>query len=128
MDWDYLVNRNAMGGGEHRLFDRGHDIFSAWERARDALPDDSFAQEVVGYISVLWKDVTTTKGLPFTTVNRDDFNSWVDTASTWIPGVDREYLYDLLSFDAMEIFSTTLGALGVFFAFKGRTRKSWPKF
>lgn len=35
-----------------------------------------------------------------------------------IPSLDGKYLYDLLSFDAMEILSTGLGAVSVVFAFK----------
>ena len=35
-----------------------------------------------------------------------------------IPGLDRKYLYDLLSFDAMEILTTGLGAVSVVFVLK----------
>ena len=120
LDMEYL--KNHIGGGDHRLFDGGHDIFNAWSRVREASPDDSFQQEVLGYISALWKDVTTTKGLPFITVSKENFESWVETLD-WIPGVDRKYLYDLCSFDAMEILSTALGAVGVLFALKKKDQK-----
>ena len=112
---EYL--KNHIGGGDHRLFDGGHDIFNAWSRVREASPDDSLQQEVLGYVSALWKDVTTTKGLPFITVSKENFESCVKNLD-WIPGVDRKYLYDLCSFDAMEILSTALGAVGVLFALK----------
>ena len=116
LDSEYL--KTHIGGGDHRLFDGGHDVFNAWDRVKDALPDDSFDQEVLGYISSLWKDLSTSKGLPFTTVSKDSFESWVNTTSEWIPGMDRKYLYDLLSFDAYELLSTGLGAVGVLFALK----------
>ena len=74
LDKEYLETH--IGGGDHRLFDGGHDIFSAWDKVRDALPDDSLQQEIVGYVSALWKDVTTIKGLPFTTVSNENFASW----------------------------------------------------
>ena len=116
LDSEYL--KTHIGGGDHRLFDGGHDIFSAWDRVKDALPDDSFQEELVGYISALWKDVSTVKGLPFETVSKESFESWVNAVSGWIPGMDRKYLYDLLSFDAYELLSTGLGVGAVMFALK----------
>jgi hypothetical protein len=115
LDAEYL--KTHIGGGDHRLFDGGHDVLSAWERAKDALPDDTFSQEVIGCVSALWKDVTTVKGLPFATVDKAGFDNWVQNISSWgIPGLDRTYLYDLLSFDAMEIIASGFGMFGVIFA------------
>ena len=110
LDAEYL--RTHIGGGDHRLFDGGHDLLSAWGRVKDASQDDSLTQEVVGYASAIWKDVTTAKGLPFANVDKSSFDGWVDKLSA-IPGVNREYLYDLLSFDVFEVLSTGLGALGI---------------
>ena len=124
LDAEYL--KTHIGGGDHRLFDGGHDVIRAWDKVRQAAPDDSFQQEVLGYVSALWKDVTTVKGLPFTTVSKENFASWVE-ALDWIPGVDRKYLYDLCSFDAMEILSTALGAVGVLFALKKEDQKMLAK-
>ena len=45
-------------------------------------------------------------------MDKDAFGTWVDKLSS-IPGVNREYLYDLLSFDVFEVLSTGLGALGI---------------
>lgn len=121
LDSEYL--KTNIGGGDHRLFDGGHDIFNAWDKVKNALPNDSFDQEVVGYVSALWKDVTTVKGLPFTTVNKDTFDSWVNTTSELIPGMDRKYLYDLLSFDAYELLATAIGAVSVIFALKNEDQE-----
>lgn len=73
LDLEYL--KTHIGGGDHRLFDGGHDIFNAWDRAKDASSNDSFSEEVIGYISSLWKDVTTTKGLPFQTMDKAAFDT-----------------------------------------------------
>ena len=117
LDMDYL--KTHIGGKNHRMFDGGHDIFSAWDRAKDALPDDTFSQEVIGYVSALWKDVTTTKGLPFATIDKAKYDDWAEAVSSWnIPGLDKGYLYDLLSFDVIEIMSSAFGAFGVVFALK----------
>lgn len=116
LDSEYL--KSHIGGGDHRLFDNGHDIINAWDKVREALPDDSLDQEVLGYVSSLWKDLSTVKGLPFATVSKESFESWVKTTSEWIPGMDRKYMYDLLSFDAYELLATGLGAVSVIFALK----------
>ena len=117
LDKSYIEGLSG-GGGNHRLFDGGHDIFGAWDRAKDAVSDDSFAEEVLGYASAIWKDVTTLKGLPFATLEKASYDEWADKISSWIPGVSKEYLYDLCSFDAMEITSSTLGFAGAVFCFK----------
>ncbi len=117
LDAEYL--KSHIGGGDHRLFDGGHDIFSAWQRVKDASPNDSLVQEVTGYISALFKDGTTIKGLPFTTLDKGSFQNWVDWVSDLgIPGLKREYLVDLASFDAFEVLASSLGVVGVIFALK----------
>lgn len=121
LDKEYLATK--IGGGNHRLFDGGHDLFSAWERAREAAKDDSFAQEVIGCITALWKDVTTTKGLPFATLDKASYDEWAEIIANWVPGLKKEYLCDILSFDAMEVFSTTLGAVAVVFVLKKDDQK-----
>jgi len=121
LDAEYLLKN--IGGGNHRLFDEGHDLLAAWERVRETTKDDSFNQEVIGYISALWKDVTTTKGLPFLTLDKVSYDQWVERISEWIPGVDRQYLYDLMSFDVMELFSSTLGGVAVLFALNREDEK-----
>ena len=112
MDAEYL--RSHVGGGDHRLFDGGHDLMGAWKNVQEASDTDSLTQEVVGYVAGIWKDLTTVKGLPFTTVDKGGFDSWADRLSA-IPGVNREWLADLLSFDAFEVLSSGLGAVGALF-------------
>ena len=63
LDMQYL--KTHIGGGNHRMFDGGHDLFNAWDRAKDAKHDDSSTDEVIGYVSPIWKDLTTKQGLPF---------------------------------------------------------------
>lgn len=122
MDSEYL--RTKIGGGNHRLFDGGHDLISAWEKAKNASSDDTLAQEVIGFVSGVWKDVTTVKGLPFATVDKGGFDSWAEAVNGWgIPGLNSKYLYDLLSFDALEILSTSLGVVGVVFALKAEDKE-----
>ena len=120
LDSEYL--RTKIGGGNHRLFDGGHDIFGAWDKVKEAMPDDNFGQEVLGYMQALWKDISTVKGLPFATTSKESYDSWANTISK-IPGVDKKYAYDLLSFDAYEILSTAIGSVGIFLALKKKDQE-----
>jgi hypothetical protein len=113
LDAEYL--RTHVGGGNHRLFDGGHDLAGAWSRTQAATDTDSFGQELVGYVGALWKDLTTTRGLPFTTFEQADYDRLADTAST-LPGVSKAWVYDFLSYDAFEILAAGLGAVGILFA------------
>ena len=121
MDAEYL--RSHIGGGFHRFFDHSHDPINAWEKVKEALPDDSFAEEVLGYIIALWKDAATKMGLPFTTLDQESFNVWADKIVSSVPFVNKSYLYDLLSFDAMEIVSVGIGAVSVFFCLNSQDKK-----
>lgn len=114
LDAEYL--RTHIGGGSHRLFDGGHDLLGAWTAVREASETDSFAQEVIGYIHALWKDVTTVKGLPFVTLDKVEHSQLAETLSA-LPGVSSEWVYDLFSYDVFEVFSAGLGAVGIIFAF-----------
>ena len=112
---DATHNKTPIGGGNHRLFDKSHDIFNAWDKAKNARPDDSFFQEVIGFCQAILKDVTTTRGLPFMTLDKASYNQWAEKISESIPFVSKDYLYDLMSFDALEVFSSVLGAVAAIF-------------
>lgn len=106
MDASYL--KTHVGGGDHRMFDSGHDPASAWQRVKEASQDDSFLQEVVEYMNSMLKDASTVKGLPFVTWDKlsfENFNHWVQEALPFLP---NNFVYDLMSYDVMELFSTLL--------------------
>ena len=64
---------HEMGGWKHRLFDGSHTLWDSWEKVKNASPDDTFLQELIGWFQVLYKDGTTPAGLPY-------FNRSVDFA------------------------------------------------
>lgn len=115
LDAEYIESK--MGGAYHRLFDEGHDLFDAWDKVRNAKSDDSFVAEIVGYTSALTKDLVTKMGIPLKTIDKDSFDQLVEKMSL-IPGVDREYLYDLFTVNAAELTASGLSAVGLFLAFK----------
>lgn len=45
---DSVYNATGIGGSLHRQFDGGHTIIGAFRAARDAAPNDSILQELVG--------------------------------------------------------------------------------
>jgi len=123
MDSEFLSGLSG-GGGNHRLFDNGHSILGGWKKVSEAQPDDSFIQEVAGFASSLWKDATTPKGLPFTTLDKGSYEAWAEAINNFnIPGVNKEYIYDLCSFDALEIFGTAMGVIGVALALKTKDKE-----
>jgi hypothetical protein len=99
-------------GGDHRLFDGGHDLLGAWEAVRAAKPDDNLVQEAGGYLSAIWKDVVTPMGLPLTTLNRDSFDSVAEIMGDTL-GVSRDWLMDAASFTATEGIGAIIGAVAV---------------
>jgi hypothetical protein len=112
LDAEYL--RTHVGGGNHRLFDDGHDLVSAWDRVKSASGDDSFQREVVGYAQALWKDVTTSQGLPFATWDQASFGDFADALGKL--GISKQWTYDLVSYDVFEVLSAGLGCVGLMFA------------
>ena len=121
MDAEYL--RTHIGGVNHRMFDGGHDLNSAWKRVRDASDTDTFNQEIIGYVSAIWKDVTTPMGLPFRTWNKENYDQWAEWIVNTVPGANKKWFSDLNSFDAFEILSTSLGLAGAIFFLRKEDQK-----
>jgi hypothetical protein len=119
MDSEYI--KTKVGGGNHRMFDGGHDVIGAWEKIKDALPDDTLSHEIAGYVTGVWKDVTTSKGLPFVTLEKDSYDAWAEHLSGL--GISKSYTYDLLSFDALEIFVSAFGVTAAMFAISSEDQK-----
>jgi hypothetical protein len=99
-------------GGDHRLFDGGHDLLGAWDVVRAAKPDDILVQEAGGYLSAVWKDIVTPMGLPLTTLNRDSFDGAAGVMGDTF-GVSRDWLMDAASFTATEGIGAIVGGVAV---------------
>lgn len=116
LDAEYI--RTHIAGGHHRFFDGGHDVINAWDKVKDALPDDTFTQEVKGYFSALWKDAVTPNGLPLKTLDKESFEVWSEKLVESSSLIKKSYIYDMLSFDVVELFSAGLGAVTLIFCLK----------
>lgn len=125
VDFEYI--KSHIGGGNHRLFDGGHSIREMWEKACDASPDDSFNQEVIGYLKALWNDASTVKGLPFKTLEHADYNEWVEKISEIFPSISKKWLYDLTSFDALEITATGIGTVSAILMLNADDKKRFSE-
>ena len=124
---DATYNALKEGGGNHRLFDGGHTLYEAWQKVKNANPDDTFSQEVIGYFKGLWNDGSTVKGLPFKTLEQADYKEWVDKMGTALPGISKDWLYDLTSFDALELTSACIGAVGAIFMLNKADQKRFSE-
>lgn len=116
LDATYL--KTHIGGYNHRMFDGGHSPLGAFDAARGALPDDTFIQETLGYMSALWKDLSTVKGLPFFTWDQDAYGNCAEWVTTHVPGANKAWFYDMCSYDAFELLGAALPVVSVIFALR----------
>ena len=116
LDAKYL--QNALGGGNHRLFDGGHTLGGAWSNIAEvcAKTGCSTREQINGYFGALWKDATTPKGLPFMTMEKQTYDSLADKLSNY--GVSKNWTYDALSYDVFEILGAGISAAAVVYFLK----------
>jgi hypothetical protein len=72
---DRVYRETHIGGGDHRLFDGGHDPIGAWEAVSHANPDDTFLHDLSAYFVAMWKDMATPNGMPIVTWDPDTFHA-----------------------------------------------------
>jgi len=113
MDMEYL--RTRIGGYNHRLFDGGHTIWEAWEKC--SIEGSTNSEIALGFFNSFMKDLATSKGMPFVTIQPDTYNN-ISNTLTKIPGVDRKYVSDLLSYDVLETVGTSIGVIAMLYQFK----------
>ena len=116
LDKEYL--QSALGGGNHRLFDGGHTLGGAWSEIAEMCTKTgcSTREQINGYFGALWKDATTPKGLPFMTMEKQTYDSLADKLSNY--GVSKNWTYDALSYDALEILGAGISAVAVVYFLK----------
>lgn len=117
--YDKILDQNYIdthiGGGNHRMFDGGHDIVNAWVKINNANLNDSFLTRTKGYSLALWKDVTTPRGLPLVTWNKESYEKTANWACKNIPGMTKARFYDFMSFDIFDIIGAGVGIASFFY-------------
>ena len=108
MDAGYLATH--IGGGNHRLFDGGHTIVGAFKAVRGVSPDDSVVEEALGYLHAMFRDMTTSKGLPLATWDKASY----DQVASYLQAnfrIPKEWFYDLNSYDAAKLLGGVIGVV-----------------
>ena len=124
MDSRYL--ETYIGGGNHRMFDGGHTLGGAWGNIAKmcGVAKCSTGEQANGYLNAIWKDLVTPKGLPFVTMEKQTYDSLANWMSKTIPGVNKQWVYDAFSYDALEILSAGISAAAViYYLDKGQVDK-----
>lgn len=85
----------------HRLFE-GHTPIAAWAAVKNAMPDDTLAEEFFGYVKALGSDLVTKIGLPVTTLTPDQFQLLDDILCKSL-GMSMNSLIDQLHVNAVEV-------------------------
>jgi hypothetical protein len=101
----------------HRLFE-GHTVGAAWRAVRSALPDDWFAEEVIGWLRALGSDFVTVVGLPVTSLTPEGY-ARLETFVCGSLGVSREWLIDVLHENAVEGLQLAAGCVPIIAAAMG---------
>lgn len=103
----------GVGGSRlHHLIDGQHDLLGAFDVARQAVPNDSLAQEVFGTAHHLGKDLFSVMGLPVVSLKPETYRQ----SSDWIQqhlGISKSWQADLMQINAMELLGGGLSAAAV---------------
>ncbi|MDE2823885.1 MAG: hypothetical protein OXK79_10315 [Chloroflexota bacterium] len=125
MDASYLATN--VGGANHRLFDGGHTIAGALDAVRGASKDDNIVQEALGFVQGMFRDLTTSKGLPLANWDKATY----DQAASFLESkfrIARDWFSDLNSYTSAELISGCIGILALVFQWKQADTESFSRF
>jgi len=115
---DHYYNLTHIGGGTlHRIVDKSHTLWDMWEKVSGALQDDSFLQEVWGYFAALGKDLSSHAGIPLFGMSLKDYHTIADFLQRHFH-LPREWLADMISVNAAELFGATVATLAALLNWK----------
>lgn len=123
---DAVFTETGIGGTYHRLFDGGHTILGAFRAVMDAPGDDGIAARAMGMALGLFRDVTTPRGLPFFTWDKATFDSVAASLNDNF-GIPKAWFYDLVSYDATEVFGAVVGGLALVFRWNKGDSKEFAR-
>ncbi len=124
MDAEFI--RTGIGGSWHRLFDGGHTIGGAWNAARGALPDDTIIEEARGTIQGLLRDVSTPRGLPLATWDKETFDQVTEALESNLH-IPQDWFRDLNTYDVPDLISSSVGAVSVIFSWNNADTEAFAR-
>ena len=107
---DSVYNATGIGGSLHRQFDGGHTIIGAFRAARDAAPNDSILQELVGTSKGLLKDSVTPRGLPFVTWDQKIYDRAAQAVQQYLL-IPKETFYRMTSWKVPSLLGGGFGLI-----------------
>lgn len=119
---DSVYNATGIGGSLHRQFDGGHTIIGAFRAARDAAPNDSILQELVGTSKGLLKDSVTPRGLPFVTWDQEIYHRAAQAVERYFL-ISKDTFDKMSSWDVPKVLSGGLGLVDLAVAWKSGSVK-----
>ena len=124
MDATYLATN--IGGRNHRLFDGGHTIAGAFEAVKGASTEDSVIQEGLGYVQGMFRDLTTSKGLPLANWDKATYDQVAGFLESRFH-LSREWFSDLTTYEAPELIGGSIGILAVVFQWNRGDTESFSR-
>ena len=124
---DKFYNDTGIGSYLHRLFDNSHSPILMWEKVKNTLPNDSNFEELKNYFISMAKDLQTPMGIPLH--NIEDKVSYDKLASAISEKffIKKSWLYDLQTVNLLEVFSSTLGVVALFFGWKKKDKEEFAE-
>ncbi len=100
------------------MFDGGHTPWGAWSNVTGmcAKTQCSSREQFSGYLGALWKDAITPKGLPFITMEKQTYDSIANSLKKY--GISKNWTYDALSYDALEVLAAGISVAAAVYFFK----------
>ena len=124
---DKSYNETGIGSYLHRLFDDSHSPIKMWEKVRETLPDDSNLEELKNYFISMAKDLQTPMGIPLHNIeNMEAYNSLASKISSTF-FIKKQWLYDFQSVDVLEVLSSTIGVVALFFGWKKKDKEEFAE-
>ena len=124
---DKFYNETHIGGALHRLFDQSHSPIDMWEKVKVAVKDDTKLDELKNYFIELGKDLQTPMGIPLHSIqDKASYDKLVSAISDKFL-IKKSWLYDLQTVNLLEVFSTTLGVVALFFGWKKKDKEEFAE-
>ena len=97
-----------------------------YEAVRAASPDDSLIEEGLGFVQGMFRDLTTTKGLPLANWDKGTYDQVAGFLESRFL-VPRDWFYDLNSYDSAELVGSVVSVLAVALCWKRADTENFTK-